>query len=137
MSQQDPKDTPLCDLRTTVYTARAPNHADSSMRRSLPALAGLMFALSSAPALAAADLENGRQLAFTCAGCHGIAEARNAYPNYHVPKIAGQNETFLVNALKAYRNGDRRHPTMEAQSLSLSDQDIADLAAYFAQWKPR
>lgn len=102
------------------------------MRRLLPALTGAALALVLAPAHAAGNLDNGRQLAFTCAGCHGIEEYRNAYPNYRVPKIAGQNEIYLVNSLKAYRDGSRQHPTMVAQASSFSDEDIADLAAYFA-----
>jgi cytochrome c553 len=106
------------------------------MRRFLPALTGAALALSLlAPAHAAGNAEDGAVLAFTCSGCHGIAEYRNAYPSYHVPKIAGQNEAYLVNALKAYKSGDRRHPTMTAQASSFSDQDIADLAAYFAARK--
>lgn len=115
------------------------------MRRFLPALCGTALVLAMAPGLAAGsttgastgNIENGQLLAFTCAGCHGIEEFRNAYPNFRVPKIAGQNETYLVNALKAYRSGDRSHPTMVAQASSFSEQDIADLAAYFASRKPQ
>jgi cytochrome c553 len=54
-----------------------------------------------------------------------------------VPKIAGQNEAYLVNALKAYKSGDRQHPTMTAQASSFSDQDIADLAAYLSAPKAK
>lgn len=102
------------------------------MRRVLTVLTGAVIALAATPAYAAGNAENGQKLAFTCSGCHGIAEYRNAYPSYHVPKIAGQNEGYLLNSLKAYKNGDRQHPTMRAQASSFSDQDIADLAAYFA-----
>ncbi len=83
----------------------------------------------------AADLENGKTLAYTCTGCHGVPQYRNAYPNYYVPKIAGQSEQYLVNALKAYKSGDRKHPTMNAQASSFSDEDIADIAAYIATTK--
>jgi cytochrome c553 len=107
------------------------------MRRLLPALTGTVLALAMAPAHAAGNAENGRPLAYTCSGCHGIPEYRNAYPSYHVPKIAGQNEAYLVNALKAYKNGDRQHPTMTAQASSFSDQDIADIAAYLAAQKAK
>lgn len=115
------------------------------MRRFLPVLCGTALALATAPGLALGstvssirgDVENGRLLGFTCAGCHGIAELRNAYPNFRVPKIAGQNKTYLINALHAYRNGDRQHPTMVAQASSFSEQDIADLAAYFASRRPQ
>lgn len=107
------------------------------MRRLLTALTGTALALAIAPAHAAGNPENGKTLAYTCAGCHGIAEYRNAYPSYHVPKIAGQNEAYIANALKAYKNGDRQHPTMNAQANSFSDQDIADLAAYLSAAKAK
>ena len=57
---------------------------------------------------------------------------RNVYPTYHVPKLGGQNYEYLVIALKAYRAGERDHKTMDLQAESLSDQDIEDIAAYFA-----
>ena len=85
-----------------------------------------------ASALAAGDAERGAVLADTCLGCHGIKGYRNAYPNYRVPKLGGQPEEYLVIALKGYQAGTRSHPTMLAQSATLSDQDMRDLAAYFA-----
>ena len=78
------------------------------------------------------NAQEGRLRVYTCAGCHGIAGYRNAYPTYHVPKIHGQNAQYLVAALTAYRAGQRKHPTMQAQGESLSDQDIADIAAYLS-----
>ncbi len=87
---------------------------------------------ASAPDAGSADLENGRMLTYTCQGCHGIANYKNAYPNYRVPKIGGQSAAYLVNALTEYRNGTRQHPTMEAQARSFSDQDIADIAAFLS-----
>lgn len=78
------------------------------------------------------DAGNGEALAYTCSGCHGIESAVNAYPNYHVPKLGGQNADYIEVALLGYRAGSRPHPTMQAQAATLSDQDIADLAAYFA-----
>lgn len=82
--------------------------------------------------LAAGDAEAGGKKAYTCLGCHGVKHYVNVYPTYHVPKIAGQHETYLVAALKAYRNGQRKHETMQANAGLLSDQDIEDIAAYFA-----
>jgi cytochrome c553 len=71
-----------------------------------------------------------------CIGCHGIPEYKTAFPLvYRVPKIAGQSEKYLVSSLAAYRSGERSHPSMRAISGSLSDQDIADLAAYYANKK--
>lgn len=96
------------------------------------ALAGL-----SAPASAKGDVTKGKALAYTCTGCHGITDYKNAYPSYRVPKIAGQNETYIVAALNGYRKGERNHPTMKAQASSYTDADIADIAAYLASLKTK
>ena len=95
---------------------------------------------TAAPAPAAAapvtgDATRGRQLTYTCQGCHGVTGYKNAYPNYHVPKIGGQAQQYLVNALTEYRQGKRKHPTMQAQAESFSEQDIADIAAYLSGLK--
>jgi len=67
-----------------------------------------------------------------CIGCHGIPGYKTAFPTvYHVPKIAGQQPGYIVNALKAYKAGERSHPSMRGIAASLSDQDMADLAAYY------
>jgi len=84
-------------------------------------------------AVAAGDAKRGELIAYTCSGCHGIPAYKNAYPNYHVPKIGGQNKEFIETALKDYRSGARKHSTMEAQAGSLTDQDISDIAVYFSQ----
>ena len=83
-------------------------------------------------AYATGDVEAGKVKAYTCTGCHGIPGYNNIYPTYRVPKIGGQNYQYLVLALKAYRDGERDHPTMDLQAQSLSDQDIEDVSAYFA-----
>lgn len=93
---------------------------------------GLAFAIG-AGARAAGDPERGRYLADTCTGCHNVAGYTNAYPTYNVPKVWGQHPAYIEAALKAYRAGDRPHKTMQAQAMSLSDQDIADIAAHFGQ----
>lgn len=80
----------------------------------------------------AGSAENGRLLTYTCQGCHGVANYVNAYPTYRVPKIGGQSQEYLVNALTEYKRGTRRHPTMQAQASSFSDQDIADIAAFLS-----
>ena len=80
--------------------------------------------------------ENGRRVTYTCQRCHGISGYKNAYPNYHVPRIGGQSTQYLVNALTEYRKGTRKHPTMQAQAQSFSEQDIADIAAYLSGLKP-
>jgi cytochrome c553 len=69
-----------------------------------------------------------------CIGCHNIPRYQASFPEvYKVPKIAGQNEKYIVAALTEYRKGDRKHPTMRAIAASLSDQDIADVAAFYSK----
>ncbi|TKR33359.1 cytochrome c [Luteimonas gilva] len=110
--------------------------------RPLP-IACLALAFIAAPALAAdlakplvGDAKKGHQLTYTCQGCHGIEGYKNAYPNYHVPRIGGQSQEYLRNALSEYKAGKRKHPTMQAQAESFSDQDIADIAAFLSELKP-
>ncbi len=91
---------------------------------------------ASAPAQLAGNADNGRLLTYTCQGCHGIVGYRNVYPTYHVPRIGGQSALYLSNALHEYRKGTRKHPTMQAQATSFSDQDIADIAAFLSELKP-
>ena len=90
---------------------------------------------TSTQAATAGDAARGRQLVYTCQGCHGVEGYKNAYPNYHVPKIGGQTASYLVVALTGYSKGERKHPTMQAQAESFSDQDIADIAAYLSSVK--
>ena len=92
-------------------------------------------AATTAPAPAKGDAAAGKQLTFTCQGCHGITGYKNAYPSYHVPRIVGQSEQYLLNALTEYKKGARKHPTMQAQAQSFSDQDIANIAAYLSNPK--
>ena len=113
------------------------------------AVASLIFAAAShtasaqvpaaapAPAPAAAgDAKAGSQLVQRCQGCHGILGLRTAYPEvYKVPKIAGQHATYFVSALKAYKTGDRKNAGMRSISVSLSDKDMNDLAAYYSEVK--
>ena len=69
-----------------------------------------------------------------CIGCHGIPGYKMAYPHvYQVPMIAGQNAKFIEVALNAYKSGERKHPTMAAIAATLSDKDIAELAAYYGK----
>jgi len=71
-----------------------------------------------------------------CAGCHGIADYRTAYPEvYSVPKLGGQEAAYIVKSLQDYKSGVRKHPTMNAIAATLSDQDMADLAAYYDTYK--
>lgn len=94
----------------------------------------LLVACSALVQTAAAEgsAEAGSAIGYSCLGCHGIEGYRNAYPSYRVPKLGGQKESYLVIALRGYRDGTRAHPTMVAQASSLTDQLIEDVAAYIA-----
>jgi len=93
----------------------------------------LTIAALAAPALAsAADVARGAKLAYTCQGCHGIPNYRNAFPVYRVPKLGGQHVAYLVVALKAYASQERPHATMHAQAITMSDQDMQDISAYLS-----
>jgi cytochrome c553 len=87
------------------------------------------------PAPLTGDLARGKELTYTCQGCHGVTGYRNAYPNYHVPRIGGQAPQYIINALTEYKQGTRMHPTMQVQARSFSEQDIADIAAYISSLK--
>ncbi len=91
-------------------------------------LAGAAFATSAQ----AQDAAAGQKKAAMCIGCHGIAGYQASFPQIHkVPKIGAQNAKYITAALVAYKKGDRKHPTMRAIAASLSDQDMADLAAFY------
>lgn len=97
----------------------------------------LAAALAAAPAAmaqsAAGNAEAGKKKTAMCAGCHGIPGYKTAYPVvYHVPMLGGQTSAYLVNALRAYKTGERSHPSMQGIAKGLSDQDMADLAAYYS-----
>lgn len=92
------------------------------------AVLGIMF---SGP-VAAGDPEAGRIKASTCMGCHSIPGMTNMYPTYNVPKLGGQHAEYLVAAMQAYREGRRDHGTMRANMTNLSEQDMRDIAAWFA-----
>jgi cytochrome c553 len=67
-----------------------------------------------------------------CIGCHGIAGYKTAFPSvYHVPKIAGQQPAYIVAALKAYKSGERSHPSMRGIAASLSEEEMQELANYY------
>jgi cytochrome c553 len=100
-----------------------------------------VFALAGAAAFAQAAVDastlkgdpvRGKAISYTCLGCHGVDGYRNAYPNYSVPKLVGQHPEYLIAALQEYRGDQRSHLTMHAQASELSDQDMADIAVYFA-----
>jgi cytochrome c553 len=80
----------------------------------------------------AQDAKAGEKKAAMCIGCHGIPGYQASFPEiYKVPMIAGQGAKYIVSSLTAYKKGDRKHPTMRAIATSLTDQDMADLAAFY------
>ena len=100
----------------------------------LPRLTLLACAATlSAGTMAAGDPAAGKIKSFTCMGCHGVPSYNNVYPTYKVPKLGGQHAQYLAAALQAYKDGQRSHKTMQAQAQALSEQDMQDIAAFFAQ----
>ena len=99
----------------------------------LLALAGVnptAYAQAAQPAIAAA----GEKKAAMCIGCHGIKGYQASFPEVHkVPMISGQGAKYIAASLAAYKKGDRKHPTMRSIAGSLSDQDMADVAAFYEQ----
>jgi cytochrome c553 len=104
------------------------------LRRTILGVVAVAAAALSLPLQAQGDAKAGKQKTAMCAGCHGVPGFRTAYPEvYSVPKLGGQSEAYIVSALKAYKAGDRSHPSMIGIAASLSEQDMADLAAYYAR----
>ncbi len=80
-----------------------------------------------------ASAQAGEKKAQMCIGCHGIPDYKASFPEiYRVPKIAGQNAKYIVSALAQYKKGDRKHPSMRGIAAALSEQDMADLAAFYS-----
>ena len=97
--------------------------------RLLIALAAVGLSLNAS----AQNAQAGEKKAAMCIGCHGIPDYKASFPEvYRVPMIAGQGAKYIVSALGQYKKGDRKHPTMRAIAASLSEQDMADLAAFYA-----
>jgi len=95
-------------------------------------LAGVPVLAWSQSATPSGDAAVGQRKTQMCAGCHGIRGWRTAYPEvYGVPMIAGQHPSYIVKALQEYKSGERSHPSMKAIAASLSEKDMADLAAYY------
>ena len=97
-------------------------------------VAGSAAVLLLVSALAWADGQpaQGRAKSAMCEGCHGIVGYRTAFPDvYPVPKLGGQAPDYLIKALRDYKSGARSHPTMRGIAATLSDEDMADLAAYY------
>lgn len=107
--------------------------------RSLKCLAAILLAVSAGAALAqqpayVGDPKKAHNRIAMCEGCHGIPGYKTAYPQvYHVPMLGGQQAAYLAAALRAYKSGQRSHPSMRGIAASLSEKDILDLAAYYSE----
>ena len=91
---------------------------------------GAIAIATSIGAQAEGNVENGKKLAYTCHGCHGVPNYKNAWPSYRVPRLGNQNAKYLEVALGEYASGARPHATMHSQATTLNAQDRADIAAY-------
>lgn len=116
--------------------AQAPAKAKAAVApasAAAPAASAAPAAVTAPPAAdAAGNAEAGKTKLAMCIGCHGIPGYRTAYPEvYHVPKIYGQQQAYIVKALQAYKTGERSHPSMRGIARGLTDADMADLAAYY------
>ena len=100
---------------------------------SMIVLVALVASLGLSQTAAAQDAKAGEKKAAMCIGCHGIPDYKASFPEvYRVPMIAGQNAKYIASALAQYKKGDRKHPTMRSVATSLSEQDMADLAAFYS-----
>ena len=95
------------------------------------------FVCFASTAFAKGDHAKGKLEVYTCHGCHGIPGYETMYPEYHVPRIAGQNEQYIIDALNEYKSGARKFPTMNAQAHSLTEEQIANIAAYLSSLAPK
>ena len=119
------------------YDDDAPMTSHSLSTATMKKLLALLALAGLAGAATAADVVGNPKTAGSkvsmCIGCHGIPGYKASFPEvYSVPMIGGQTAKYLENALQAYKKGDRSHPTMRGIAMTMSDQDIADVAAYYA-----
>ncbi len=106
------------------------------MKKLFVLIAFASLAQVSAAADVKGDVTAAKNKVAMCIGCHGIPGYKASFPEvYRVPMLGGQSEKYIVAALNAYKKGERKHPSMVGIAAGLSDQDIADVAAYYAQQK--
>ena len=101
----------------------------------LAKMGAVVTLLVSSPVWAAGDVEAGKKKFYTCQGCHSVPGYTNTYPTYHVPRIGGQHADYVVAALNAYREQERKHGSMKGNVDNLSEQDMEDIAAYVSKFR--
>lgn len=102
------------------------------MKRTLLVVAAAVA--TAAQAQPAGDPKAAEPYISMCTGCHSIPGYQSSYPRvYRVPKIGGQSAAYIAAALHAYAKGERSHPTMNGISKTLTEKQIADIAAYYAE----
>ncbi len=109
-----------------------------SRKLALAAATAMLAGVAHAEDVKPGDAAAAKSKVAMCIGCHGITGYQASFPEiYKVPKIGGQSAKYIASALTAYRKGERKHPTMKGVAAPLTDQDIADISAYYeAQGKP-
>ncbi len=125
-----------------VFRGTNTNYNEQIVMKPFQRFVILSFACVAALPLAAraadGDAAAGSRKNAMCIGCHGIDGYRTAFPEvYSVPKLGGQHAAYIVKALQEYKAGERSHPSMRAVAAGLSDQDMADLAAYYSSTAPK
>jgi cytochrome c553 len=104
------------------------------MKNLLPLSIVLAAGIAALGSAQAQDAKEGERKVAMCIGCHGIPGYQASFPEIHkVPMIAGQGAKYIVSSLRAYKKGERKHPTMRGIAATLSDKDMADLAAFYEQ----
>ena len=104
------------------------------MHRRVMALATIVVSIMSSPALAVGSVSAGKAKSKICISCHGV-DGNSTNPVW--PKLAGQHSIYLAEALRDFRSGARKDSVMSAMAKPLSDDDIANLAAYYAAQTPK
>src|SRR6188768_1626279 len=118
-------------LLNTLFALCVASATSLALAQAAPA-AGTAPAPAAKPAAAPANPKSLEAKVAMCVGCHGIVGYKASFPEvYRVPKIAGQSAKYIAASLNAYKTGERKHPTMRGIADSLSEQDIADISAYY------
>ena len=105
------------------------------MNKVIVGLVAGILSVGTFSAQADGNTEAGKKKFYTCEGCHSAPGYTNTYPTYHVPRIGGQHADYVISALKAYQDGERKHGSMQGNAANLSEQDLEDIAAYVSKFR--